>query len=43
MVSIREEITPNTPFQYSGPLLVILSIYKNMNFGDTIVVSLIGP
>ena len=35
MVSIKEEIIPNPPFQSSGPSFVILSIYRNMGFGDT--------
>ena len=43
MLSIREEITPNPTFQYSGPLFVILGITRNVDFGDTREVSLIGP
>ena len=43
MVSIKEEIIPNSPFHYSGPLLVILSVSSNMDFGDTREVSLSGP
>ena len=43
MVSIREYIIPNMPFQYSGPLLVIVSISRNVDFGDTREVSSIGP
>ena len=35
MVSIREDIIPNPPFQSSGQLLVILSVSGNMDFGDT--------
>ena len=35
MVSIKEDIIPNIPFQYSGTLLVILSVSRNMDFGDT--------
>ena len=35
MVYTREEIIPNIPFQYSGPLLDILIISSNMDFGDT--------
>ena len=35
MVSIKEDIIPNPPFQFSGPLLVILSVYSNIDFGDT--------
>ena len=41
MVSIREEIIPNTPFQSPGPLLVILSVSSNVDFGDTSKVLLI--
>ena len=41
MVSIREEIIPNPPFQSPGKLLVILSVSSNMDFGDTREVSLI--
>ena len=43
MISIREEIIPNIPFHSSGPLLVILEIFTNVDFGDTREVSLIGP
>ena len=35
MVSIKEELIPNPPFQYSGPLLVILSVSSNVYFGAT--------
>ena len=34
MVSIKEEIIPNLPFQFPGPLLVILSVSGNVDFGD---------
>ena len=43
MLYIREEIIPNPPFQSSGSLLVILSVSRNIYFGDTGEVSLIGP
>ena len=42
-VYTREEIIPNPKFQYSGPLLVILSVSRNVDFGDTREVLLIGP
>ena len=42
IVFINEDITPNPPFQFSGPLLVILSVSSNVYFGDTRPVSLIG-
>ena len=42
MVSIKEDITPNPPFQFSGPFLVILSVSRNVDFVDTRKVSLIG-
>ena len=42
MVSIKEDITPNPPFQFSGPLLVILRVSSNMDSGDTRQVLLIG-
>ena len=35
MVSTKEDIVPSPPFQYSGPLLVILSVSRNVDFGDT--------
>ena len=35
MVSIKEEIIQNNPSQISGPSLVILSVYRNVGFGDT--------
>ena len=35
MVSIKEEIIQNPPFQFSGPVLVILIVSTNMYFGDT--------
>ena len=35
MVSIKEYINPNTLFKISGPLLVILSFSRNVDFGDT--------
>ena len=43
MVSIKEDIIPNPPFQFSGPLLVILSVFFNVDFGDTRQVLLIFP
>ena len=43
MVSIKECIISNTPFQYSGPLFVILSVSRYLDFGDTREVSLIFP
>ena len=42
MVSTKEEIIPNPPFQFSGPLLALLSVSSNVDFGDTRQVSLIG-
>ena len=42
IVSIKEDITPNPPFKISGPLLVILSISRNVAFGGISQVSLIG-
>ena len=42
MVSTKEEITPNPPFQFSGPLLVILKVSRDMDFGDTTKLLLIG-
>ena len=42
MVSIKEEINQNPPLEYSGPLLVILSVSGNVDFGDTRQVSLLG-
>ena len=42
MVPIREEIIKNTSFKYSGLLLVILSVSRNVDFCDTREVSLIG-
>ena len=41
-MSIKEDTIPNPLFQFSGPLLVILSVYINVDFGDTRPVSLIG-
>ena len=35
MVPIKEEIIPNPPFQSSGPLLVILIVYRDVDFIDT--------
>ena len=35
MVSIKEDIIPNPIFQSSGTLLVILSVSRNVGFGDT--------
>ena len=29
MVSIKEDVVPNPSFQFSGPLLVILSVSEN--------------
>ena len=43
MVSIREDIITNLPFQSSGPLLVILRVSINVDFGGSREVSLIGP
>ena len=43
MVSIREEIIPNPLFWSSGLFLYILSVYRNVDSGDTGEVSLIGP
>ena len=43
MVSIREGIILNPLFQFSEPLLVILSISRYVDFGDTREVLLIGP
>ena len=40
MVSIKEEIITNLTFEYSGPMLVILSVSSNMDFGDNREVSL---
>ena len=42
MVSIKEEIISDTPFQSSGQLLVILSVSRKVDFGDTREVSIIG-
>ena len=42
MVSIKEEIIPNTPFQSTGPLLVIWSVSDKETFCDTRDVLLIG-
>ena len=42
MVSIKEDITPNPPFQSSELLLVILRVSSNVDFGDTRQDSLIG-
>ena len=41
MVFIKEEVTTNPPFQFSGPLLVILRVSVNVDFGDTRKVLLI--
>ena len=35
MVYIKEEIIPDPPFQYSGPLLVILSVSIYVGFDYT--------
>ena len=35
MISRKEYIIPNPPFQSSGLLLVILSVSINVDFGDT--------
>ena len=35
MVSIKKEVTKKLPFQISGPLLVILGVFGNVDFGDT--------
>ena len=43
MVSIKDEIIPNPPFQYSRLLLVILSVWRNLDFGDNREVLLIDP
>ena len=43
MVSIKEYIIQNPPYQSSGPMLVILSISNNMEFGVTREVLSIGP
>ena len=43
LVSIREDIITNTQFQSSGTLLVISSVFVNIDFGVTRVVSLIVP
>ena len=43
MVFIREYIIPNPPFQSSGQFLVILIVFRNVDFGDTQKVSFIGP
>ena len=42
MVSIKEDIITNPPFQFSGPSLGILSVSRNVGFGDTRQVSSIG-
>ena len=42
MVSTREEIIPNPPFHSSGPLLVILSTSRKLDFGYAREVLLIG-
>ena len=42
MVSIKEDITPNLSFKCSGPLLVILIVFCNVNFDDTGQILLIG-
>ena len=42
MVCIKEEIILNPPFQFSGPLLVILRVSRNVGFGYIRQVSLIG-
>ena len=39
MVSNREDIIPNTQFQSSGPLLLILSVSGNVHFVNTREVS----
>ena len=39
MVSTKEDIIKNPPFQSSGTLLVIWSISRNVGFGDTRQVS----
>ena len=43
MMPIKEDIIPSPAFQYSGPMLVILSVSGNMDFGDTSEVLLIVP
>ena len=43
MVSIQEYVITNPYFQYSGPLLVVLRVSCNVDFGDTREVLLIGP
>ena len=42
VVSIKEEIPQNPPFQSSGPLLLVLNVSRNIDFCDTREVSLIG-
>ena len=43
MMSIKEEIIPSTPLRSSRPLLVIIVFSRNVDFGDTREVLLIGP
>ena len=43
MASIREDIIPNKLFQSLGELLAILSVARNVYFGDTRGVLLTGP
>ena len=43
MISIRENIIPNLPFQSSSQLLDILSVPRNIYFDDTRKTLLIGP
>ena len=35
MFFIKEEIIPNPPFQFSGSILVIISVSRNVDFRDT--------
>ena len=43
MISIRENIISNLPFQSSSQLLGILSVPRNIYFDDTRKTLLIGP
>ena len=43
MVSIKEEIIQNPPFQFPGPSFVVINVTRNVGFGDTRSVLLIGP
>ena len=42
MVSTKDKIITNLPFQYSRPLSVILGVSRRVDFDDTMKVLFIG-